>query len=157
MGDEHHRVALPVQVLEHPQHLPAGVGIQGAGGLVGKDDGGAAGQSPGDGHPLLLSAGELVGPVVDLISQSHLLQHFPGPAPPFRFWDAGIHQRDLHIFQKIQLRQQIVLLKDKAQQLVPNRSQLVRIHLPHVPSIQQIGTGSGYIQTADDVHAGGFT
>ena len=43
MGDKYHRVALTVQVLEHPQHLPAGVRVQGAGGLVGQDDGGTAG------------------------------------------------------------------------------------------------------------------
>ena len=79
MGDKYHRVALTVQVLEHPQHLPAGVRVQGAGGLVGQDDGGTAGQGPGDGHPLLLTAGELIGQVVELVAQAYLLQYLSGP------------------------------------------------------------------------------
>ena len=36
--------------------------------------GGSAGQGPGDGHPLLLAAGELDGLVLQLVAQAHLLQ-----------------------------------------------------------------------------------
>ena len=38
------------------------------------------GQSPGDGHPLLLAAGELVGIVARPVGQAHLLQQGQPPA-----------------------------------------------------------------------------
>ena len=38
VGDKHHGVPLPVQLLQHPQHLAAGVAVQRAGGLVGQND-----------------------------------------------------------------------------------------------------------------------
>ena len=118
---------------------------------------GSPGQGPGDGHPLLLAAGELIGQVVELVAQAHLLQYLSGPLPALRLGDAGIHQRYLHIFQQVQLGQQVVLLKDEPQQLVADRCQLIGIHLPYVPSVQQISAGGGDVQTADDVHAGGFS
>ena len=49
-------IPLPVQLLEESQHIPAGAGVQGAGGLVGQDQAGVSGQGPGDGNPLLLAA-----------------------------------------------------------------------------------------------------
>jgi len=68
VGDENHGVALAVDVLEHGQHLTAGAGVQGSGGLVGQDDRRTAHQSPGNGHPLLLAAGELHRLVPPLVS-----------------------------------------------------------------------------------------
>ena len=38
VGDEHHGVPLPVQLLQHPQHLAAGVAVQRAGGLISQND-----------------------------------------------------------------------------------------------------------------------
>ena len=98
MGDENHGVALAVDVLEHSQHLTAGAGVQGSGGLVGQDDRRTAHQSPGDGHPLLLAAGELHRLVPPLVSQPHLLQGRQGPLPALPLRHAGVHQRDLHVF-----------------------------------------------------------
>ena len=73
-----------MQVLEHSQYLPAGVGVQGTGGFVGQDDRGAACQGPSDGYPLLLSAGELIGPMVEFTAKAHLLQHLFGTAAALR-------------------------------------------------------------------------
>ena len=48
------------------QHMPAGLGVQSAGGLIGHDDGGVGGDGPGDGHPLLLASGQVVGQILEL-------------------------------------------------------------------------------------------
>ena len=62
VGDDHHRNAqLGVQVLQKPQDGGGGGGVQGGGGLVAEEDLGVRGQGAGNGHPLLLSAGELAG------------------------------------------------------------------------------------------------
>ena len=69
-----------VELLQHSQHLAAGVAVQRAGGLVGQNDRRIPGQRPGDGHALLLAAGKLAGLVFQLIAQPHLLQCLAGPA-----------------------------------------------------------------------------
>ena len=45
-------------------------GVEVAGRLVGQDDVGVVDQRPGDGHALLLAAGELRGPVVEPVAQA---------------------------------------------------------------------------------------
>ena len=125
MGDEDHGVALFVQLLKHPQHLPAGMGVQRARRLVGQDDRRVAGQGAGDGHTLLLAAGELVGLVPELAAQAHPLQRCDGAvARRCAAAHAGVDEGDFHVFQQGQLGQQIVLLEDEAQLLVPDGRQL---------------------------------
>ena len=130
--------------------------IQRAGGFVGQDDRRVAHQRPRDGNALLLAAGELIGLVPDLVAQAHLLQHGAGAAVALGAGDACIHQRHLHVFQQVQPGQQVVLLEDKAQHLVPDGGQLVAVHPAHVPAVEPVDAVGGHIQAADDVHAGGF-
>ena len=156
MGDQDHRVALAVQFLQHPQHFPAGVAVQRAGGLVGQNHRRIAGQGPGDGGALLLAAGQLAGLVVELFAQPHLFQGGFGPAVPLRGGNAGVDQGDFHVLHQIQLGQKVVLLEDEAQHFVADFGQLVGAHAAHIPAVQLVGALGGDVQTADDVHAGGF-
>ena len=55
------RVARGMELLQHGQHLPPGVGVQGAGGLVGQDDLRLSDKSAGHSAPLFLAAGHLIG------------------------------------------------------------------------------------------------
>ena len=98
MGNEHHCVAGGVEFLQHGEHLTAGVGVQGAGRLIGQDHSRVSGKSSGNGCPLLLTAGELHGLVAQLVTKSHHFQGNPGPFLPLSLRYAGIHQRDLYIF-----------------------------------------------------------
>src|SRR5687767_4584178 len=52
----------------------SGLGIELAGGLVTQQDGGVADQGAGDRHPLLLAPGQLVGAVVQALTESDLAQ-----------------------------------------------------------------------------------
>ena len=79
VGDHHQGLGKgPDGALEQGQHVGAGPAVQVAGGLVGQDQGGLGHQGPGDGHPLLLPAGELVGHAGELLLQPqhphHLLE-----------------------------------------------------------------------------------
>ena len=136
VGDEDHRVPGGVDILQHGQHLPAGVGVQRAGGLIRQNHRRISRQRPGDGHPLLLAAGELHGLVLQLVAQAHQLQCQLRPLMALRLGHPGVHQRHLHVFLQIQLGQQVILLKNEPQHLVPYLRQLVPVHLPHILSIQ---------------------
>ena len=60
VGDHHDRLAELAHGLAHEgEDLGAGAGVEVAGGLVGEDDLRPAGECPGDGDALLLTAGEL--------------------------------------------------------------------------------------------------
>ena len=62
VGDDHHCDAQAlVDVPDKAEDVTGGLGVQGGGGLVAQQDLGIGGQGPGDGHPLLLSPGELGG------------------------------------------------------------------------------------------------
>ena len=156
MGDEDHRVPLPVELLEETQHLPAGAGVQGAGGLIGQDHRGVPRQSPGNGDPLLLAAGELGGQVLLLALQPHPAQGPDRPLPPLGGGHPGIQQGELHVFQYGELGDQVVLLEDEPQHLVADLRLLVVVHGGHIHAPQVVGARGGHVQTADDVHGGGL-
>ncbi len=117
-----------------------GAGVQCAGGLVGQDHRGVPRQGPGDGHPLLLAAGELAGQVLPLVRQAHPLQGLRWPARRRSSADdAGIQQGQLHILLHGQLGDQVILLEDEAQHLVADLRLLVVLHGGHVHAPQMVG------------------
>ena len=69
VSDENDRHMIdPAGFLQQTEDVTAGVVVQSAGGLVAKQQFGALGQRTGNGHPLLLSAGELGGNVACSLS-----------------------------------------------------------------------------------------
>ena len=71
--------AAGVDVAEELEHAAGGALVEVAGRLVGHEDRGVVHQRPGDGHPLLLAAGELarIGPALG--GEPHLRQHAHDP------------------------------------------------------------------------------
>ena len=66
---------------EQGEHLGADAGVEVAGRLVGEDQVGPGDQRPGDGHPLLLAAGELARPVREPVAEPDACRP-PGRATP---------------------------------------------------------------------------
>ena len=122
------------------QHLPAGAGVQGAGGLIRQNDGGLSGQGPGNGHPLLLAAGELTGQVAALIRQPHPLQGPDGPLMPLLARHTGIEQRQFHILLHGQLGNEVILLENESQHPVADLGLLVVVHGGYIHPAQMIGS-----------------
>ena len=71
----------------------SGVRVEVAGRLVGQQDAGAVDQGPGDGHPLLLSAGKLAGMGVQPPAPPHLHQRLAGPGVPPGGRPGGVEER----------------------------------------------------------------
>src|SRR6266545_622509 len=69
---------------------------------------------PGDGDTLLLSAGKLGGIVVHPVGQIYYAQHRLHMLAPLSAGESGQHQRQLHVLECGQYRQEIVELEDKA-------------------------------------------
>ena len=81
MGDDQHGDAFPGQAPHDLQDLAHHFRVQGGGGLIEEQDLGIHGQGTGDGHPLLLSTGDLPGLGVDVGGHAHLLQIEKGMLP----------------------------------------------------------------------------
>ena len=75
VGHDQHCHAIGGQVPHHGQHFHGQLRVQRAGGLVKIDDLGVGGNGAGNGHALLLPAGELVGVKVLAVEHTHLFQH----------------------------------------------------------------------------------
>ena len=74
MGHHHHGHLLLSQRPDDLEDFPGQLGIQGGGGFIEKQDIRMHGQRPGNGHPLLLPAGQLAGIRVRLVGKPHLLE-----------------------------------------------------------------------------------
>jgi hypothetical protein len=76
----HHQDGLAALRLrpEQFQDLHPGAEVQFPGGFVGQQDRVTGTQGPGDGHPLLFTAGQLMGEMVRPGRQPHLAKHLPG-------------------------------------------------------------------------------
>ena len=99
-------------ILQQLQDALAGDIIQRAGGLVTEQELGVFRQRPGDGHPLLLSAGKLIGIGVGLVGQTDLFQQGPRlllrllPVPP-QHMDLRIRE----VFQNGEMGKQVEALE----------------------------------------------
>ena len=105
-------------LLEDLHDLHGGVGVQGAGRLVGQKDIRVVHQGAGDGHALHLAAGHLVGLFVQLIPQAHLFQGLFGSRLPLRRGYAREGQGQLHVGEHGLVRDQVIGLKNEADGVV---------------------------------------
>ena len=98
---------------EDPVDLVAGLGVELAGRLVGQDQERVLHQGPGDGHALLLAAGELVGAVVEAVAQADLREQLGGPLLLLRRHAPG-QERHQHVLEGREVADQVERLEDEA-------------------------------------------
>ena len=153
VGD-HDDQPIPSDFLQKIHDLYAGFRIQRAGGFVCQKNFRVVDQGTGDGHPLHLAAGHLIGLFVDLIGESHLLKGGNGSAAALISGNTGKGQRQLHVGKDALVGDQVVALENKA-------DGVVAVGVP-VPIPERLGgdaadgevAGGVLIQTADDVEQG---
>ena len=71
-------IVLGIEPFEQIQYLPASVDVEISGRLVGQEQAGFVYQGAGNCGSLLLSAGQLAGPVIGAIGQAQLSQDIQG-------------------------------------------------------------------------------
>ncbi len=115
VGHQNDGVALSVEFLENGHHLFAALAVEGPGRFVRQDHLAAVGQRPGDTDPLLLATGELARGVMAAIAQPQPGEQCLGAGLALGPRRAGVDGRDLHVGGGIEVRQQVVALKDEAE------------------------------------------
>ena len=115
VGDEDDgQIQLPVQVLQQLQNGLSGIRVQCGGGLVGEEDLRVVGQGAGDGHALLLAAGQLAGIGVHLVPQVHQIQKLQHPVLDLLLFQPGVPEGISHVFKNRVSVQQVEVLEDHA-------------------------------------------
>ena len=156
MGDEHRGDTSGA--LNPPDFLPGlqpQPGVQVGQGLVQQQNPGHFHQSPGNGHPLLLTAGELAGLAVHEILNLHqpgglqgffrhlLLGEFVFPFPVF--------QRERDVLLHRQMRVQGIVLKNQT------HSPMLRGQIGDIIFPKENPSAGGFQQTGEKIQCGGFS
>ena len=154
VGDDDHRDAqFPVDVLDQLQDGVGGVGVQGAGGFVAQQHLGIGCQGPGDGHPLLLAAGELGGIGICLVPQAHQVEKLHSALALLLTGQAAELHGEAHVLQAGALHEQVEALEDhghvptgQPQFPLTDGGQLFPLHPGQTLAIDGDGAGSGTLQ-----------
>ncbi len=112
----HHHDRRLLQLVQFPQvgeHFLSGSAVEFAGGFIGEDEFRAFEQSPGDGHPLLLAPGELVGAMIEPAAQTDPAEKLHRPPPEF-LGNPARQKGHEDILDGRQIAEQIEALKNKA-------------------------------------------
>jgi hypothetical protein len=106
--------------------------VERAGGFVGEHQLRVLGDAAGDGHPLLLAAGEFRGPLAQLVLQAHFHQCVDGPLAGDLAGVALVFQDDLDLLLGGERREQVEALEDEAAVVQPEAVQLAGAQAPEV-------------------------
>ena len=154
VGDQDHRVAGLVQLVEELHDLRRGGRVEVAGGLVGEQDRGLVDQGAGDRHALALAARELVGLVVHAVARAP-----PSPAraarplAPLAARHAGVDQRQLDVVQRVGAGQQVEGLEDEADLLVADAPPARWSSSSWTAdAVEAVGARGRRVEAADQVH-----
>ena len=146
MGDDDHGGALFCQGADDPQHFAGELRIQGGGGFVKTKNVRVHGQGAGDGHPLLLAAGELVGIMIRPVSQAHLCEQLPAGLLDGGLCLAGLLAHQLpcqcHVLQGRILGEQIEILKHQTE-VEPLGADVLFIGGLAVGGVEDLAAGHG--------------
>ena len=123
VGDDEHGAAGLGLILQQLEDLHAGAEVEVARGLVGDEQRVAGGEGPGDGHPLLLAAGQLARVVVQPLGQPHLVEHLGGPLAGL-LGRAGDLGAALHVLERGEGGEQVEGLEDERHHLAPEGEQV---------------------------------
>ena len=139
-----------LHVFQLQLHLLAQLQVQGAQGFVQQEHLRLVDQRPGDGHPLLLSAGEGVHVALAIAPQVHQLQHGFYPAADLCLGHLFQLQAKGDVVKYVQVGEQGVFLEHRV------HPALVRGQLGDVPALEEHLPGGGGFKPADDPQGGGF-
>ena len=122
---QHRRAQAVVQIVNQLQDLRAGVGVQIAGGLIGKQNRREDAERAGDGHALALAAGEFVGQVIEAGAQLHEFEQLAGALVDLFAGPSAQVQRQRDVFQAGQRRQQVEELENETDLVAAHAREVV--------------------------------
>lgn len=153
MGHDEDRAPRIGLLLQELQDLHAGAEVEVPGGFVRHEERVVGGERPGDGHPLLLAAGQLARVVVEPFGQTDLLEHLTR-TPPGVLRCGGDLRTALHVLDGGERGEQVEGLKDERDHFAPEVEQFTLAHAGDLAPRDDGPPVGGCVERTDDVEQG---
>jgi len=146
-----------IQLSKQFQDLSTRARVEVAGRFVGQENWWLIGQSPRDGHSLLLASRELGGKMIHAFSQADTFQEMPCPIVSFPAAKTRrIEERQLDVLQGTGSRQEIETLEHKTDLSIAQTGSLVTRHGYDLFAVEQLAAVGGAVETTEGVHECGL-
>src|SRR5437588_2265832 len=156
VGRHEHCRAAGVDLQQQLDDLPRGGRVQVAGGLVGEEDQRVMDQRPGDRHPLLLAARELVGTLGLLALQADDAQHLLDLGTQVAKGALCDPEREGHVLEDGQVGEQLEVLEDHPD-LAPQEGQVAAAQPAQVAAVDEDAARAGALLPDQQANQGGLT
>ena len=156
VGDHDDGGAGGVEVAEQVHDVEAVVAVEVAGGLVAEDELRVGDDRPGNGHALLLPAGELLRIVARPVDDAHALQHLVDLLPTLRLAEAEVAQRQLHVLEDVHVVDEVEALEHEADDPAPQLQAVFLAQGGDIPAVEPVATRVGGVEESEDVEQGGL-
>ena len=145
-----------IELCEQAHHLGTILRVEVAGRLVGEDELGTEDHGAGDGHALLLTAGELVREVLGTVADVHALHHLLHLLLALALRHAEIGKRQLDVLLYVELVDEVEALEDEAYLSLADGRALVLMQSGHLFVTEPILAGGGVVEESEDVEQRGL-
>ena len=148
---------LLVQLLQQVHHFLAVLRIEVTGRFVGQNQFRVGHYGTGNGHTLLLTAGELLREVLGTVADGHALHRLFDALLAFAGRHAHVEQRQFDVLIHVQLVNQVEALEYEADDTLAQAGALGFGIFRHFRAVQVIFSLRGVVQQAQNVEQGGLT
>ena len=151
--DQHERDALlAVEPLKDFHDFDRRARIEVAGWFIGQDDRGLIDQRAGDGHTLLLTAGELIGMAGFAARQPDAGERLRRAFVALGGSETGVEHRQFNVLHRRSAREQIETLKNETDFAVADVGAIVFGKPGHILAVEDVGSARRTVEAADEVH-----
>ena len=147
---------LPVDALELASHVDTQAGVQVGEGLVKQQQLGVGGHGAGDGHALLLAAGQLVGVAVHILLDAHHAQGVVDALLDLRLGQLLDLQAESDVLPHRHVGPQGVGLEHQVQPPLAGLGVVGQVRVDHLHAVDGHHAALGLLQTGDHAQGGGL-
>ncbi len=155
-GDEKSGIRFLPDFLQERENFLAGVRIEVAGGLIRDNDTRLVDQRPGNGDALLLATGELIGTMIQARGEADSFEQHASTEANVGTTMASDPPGNRNIFERVELREEMVCLEDKADLLGAKARESVTGDASEVLTANNNFSGIGDVQPAKQVEKSAF-
>ena len=156
MGHHEDGGAFAVELGEEFHYLLAVLGVEVTGGLVGEDELGIGDDGAGDGHPLLLTSGELLWEVGGTVGDVHALEDVAYHLLALGGLDLHVDEGQLHVLEHVQLIDEVEALEYEADVAFAVLGALFLFQRAYFLAEELVLARGGVVEEAEDVEEGGL-
>lgn len=156
MGYHEDGGAFAVEFGEEFHYFFAVLGVEVTGGLVGEDELGVGDDGAGDGYPLLLTSGELLGEVGGAMGYVHALEDVVDHLLALRCLDLHVDEGQLHVLEDVQFVYEVEALEYEADVALAVLGALFFFQRAYFLAEEFVLARGGVVEEAEDVQEGGL-